>query len=77
LLRHRVLGELAVYRVLHARGQIVEVEAVSVPGLEPGTPLRLTAAAVRAMRDDLRARDRPRLGVPSPVRRAMRALPRA
>jgi hypothetical protein len=50
LLRHRVLGEKAVYRVLEARGQTVDVEAVAVPGLTPGTRVRLTAEVATAMR---------------------------
>lgn len=49
LLRHRVLGDEAFYRVVDAAGEIVEVEVVSAPGLEPGTHLRLTRAAVASM----------------------------
>jgi hypothetical protein len=49
LLRHRVLGGEAFYRVVDAAGQIVEVEVVSAPGLEPGTHVRLTQAAVGSM----------------------------
>jgi len=46
VLRHRALCSEALYRPIQTRGPIVEVE---VPGLEPGTRLQLTAAAVAAM----------------------------
>jgi len=49
LLRHCVLGGEAFYRVVDAAGEIVEVEVVSAPGLEPGTHVRLTQAAVANM----------------------------
>jgi len=49
LLRNRVLGGEAFYRVVGAAGEIVEVEVISAPGLEPGTHLRLTQAAVASM----------------------------
>jgi len=38
-----------VYRPIQTRGPIVEVEVVAAPGLQPGTRLQLTAAAVAAM----------------------------
>jgi hypothetical protein len=77
VLRQRVLGETAVYRVLGARGQIVEAEAVAVPGLRPGMRLRLTAAAATAMRDvPAIGRDRSPQEIRLPAR-AARALPRA
>jgi hypothetical protein len=50
LLGHSALGEKAVYRVLQAHGQTVDVEAVAVPGLTPGTRVRLTAEVATAMR---------------------------
>jgi hypothetical protein len=49
VLRHSALGSEAVYRVLHTRGSTVEVEVMAAPGLEPGTRLHLTTAAVAAM----------------------------
>jgi hypothetical protein len=48
-LRQRMLGSEAVYEVLHERAGIVTAEVVKAPGLEPGTQLRLTAHAARAM----------------------------
>ena len=50
MLRHRVLCSEALYRPIHVWGPIVEVEVVAAPGLQPGTRLQLTAAAVAAMR---------------------------
>ena len=50
MLRHRALCSEALYRPIQTRGPIVEVEGVAAPGLEPGTRLQLTAAAVAAMR---------------------------
>jgi hypothetical protein len=50
LLRHRALCSEAAYRLLRARGPIVEVEVVSAPGLRPGARFHLTAAAVAEMR---------------------------
>jgi hypothetical protein len=50
VLRHRALCTEAAYRLLCARGSIVEVEVVVAPGLEPGMRLHLTAAAVAGMR---------------------------
>jgi hypothetical protein len=49
LLRRRLLGTEAVYRVVADEGELVEVEVVSAPGLEPGHRLRFTAAAVEEM----------------------------
>jgi hypothetical protein len=49
VLRHSALGSEAVYRVLHTRGSIVQVEVMAAPGLEPGTRLHLTTAAAAAM----------------------------
>jgi hypothetical protein len=50
VLRHRALCSEALYRPIHVWGPIVEVEVVAAPGLQPGTRLQLTAAAVAAMR---------------------------
>jgi hypothetical protein len=50
VLRHRALCSEAVYRPIHSWGPIVEVEVVAAPGLQPGTRVQLTAAAVAAMR---------------------------
>jgi hypothetical protein len=49
LLRHQVLGEEALYRAVEVIGELVELEVVSAPGLEPGTRLRVTKAAVSRM----------------------------
>ncbi len=49
LLRHSVLGEESLYRVVSERGGIVELEVVRAPSLEPGDRYRLTAEAVREM----------------------------
>jgi hypothetical protein len=49
-LRRQVrLGTEATYRVLEWNAETVEVEAVDVPGLRPGSRLTLTRAAVEAM----------------------------
>jgi hypothetical protein len=47
--RHRLLGSTALYRVLDLTGPTVSVEAVRVPGLEPGTRIRLMRGSVGAM----------------------------
>jgi hypothetical protein len=49
LLRHRAFSGDALYRVVDSDPDIVEVEVVSAPGLEPGTRLRFTQAAVADM----------------------------
>ena len=49
LLRRRALGSEAVYRVLDDEGDVVLVEVVEAPGLQPGTRIRLAAADARAM----------------------------
>jgi hypothetical protein len=49
VLRHRALCSEALYRPIHSSGPIVEVEVVAAPGLQPGTRVQLTAAAVAAM----------------------------
>ena len=64
VLRHRVLGSEAGYRVLHRSGSTVELEVIAAPGLEAGARLHLTIAAAAAMglhtigagRDQLRVR---------------------
>ncbi len=49
LLRHRVLGGDAFYRVVDAGDSFVVVEVVSAPGLDPGARLRFTQAAIAQM----------------------------
>jgi hypothetical protein len=49
LLRHQVLGQEALYRAVEVIGELVELEVVSAPGLDPGTRLRVTKAAVSRM----------------------------
>jgi hypothetical protein len=49
LLRYRALGGEALYRVIDASEDCVEVEVVSAPGLTPGTRIRFTQAAVARM----------------------------
>ncbi len=49
LVRHRLLGSDAVYRIGRRLGPVVEVEVVAAPALASGTRLRLTAASLRAM----------------------------
>jgi hypothetical protein len=49
LLRHRVLGEESLYRVVSEREGLVELEVVRAPRLEPGRRFHLTAEAVRGM----------------------------
>jgi hypothetical protein len=50
VLRRRALRSDGVYRILRRSGETVEVEVIKAPGLAPGTHVRLSAAAVRAMR---------------------------
>ena len=49
VLRRSALRTDGVYRVLRRSGSTVEVEVITAPGLAPGTHVRLSAAAVRAM----------------------------
>jgi hypothetical protein len=49
VLRHRVLGSEAMYRILRSGGSTVEAAVVAAPGLEAGTRLHLTTAAAAAM----------------------------
>ena len=49
LVRQRMLGTDAIYRVGRSSGKLVEVEVVAAPALTPGMRLRLSAASVRAM----------------------------
>ncbi len=44
-----VLGSTASYTVVEDLGDIVVVSVIEAPGLEPGTRLRLSAAALRGM----------------------------
>ncbi len=48
-LRHEALAAESVYRVIDVSGNLVEVEVVGVPGLRPGTRLRITRRAAQAM----------------------------
>lgn len=52
ILRRRLLGSEAVYRVLAEHGDTVLVEVVEAPGLTPGSQLRLTAAVARSLACD-------------------------
>lgn len=49
LLRRSALGSEALYRVVEVHGDLVEVQVVSAPGLEPGTRIRLTTRDAAAM----------------------------
>jgi len=49
IVRQRVLGSEALYRVISEEGATVTAEVVRAPGLERGMRLRLMATAVRAM----------------------------
>jgi hypothetical protein len=49
LLRRRLLGTDAVYRVLEDGDVTVLVEVVQAPGLAPGFQMRVTAADARAL----------------------------
>lgn len=49
VLRQRMLGSVALYRVIGDDGVIVTAEVLSAPGLTPGTHLRFTGRAARAM----------------------------
>ena len=48
-MRQTLLGSEAVYALLEQAGNVVTAEAVRVPGLEPGTRVRLMARAVAGM----------------------------
>jgi len=50
VVRKRVLGTEASYRVLHEAGPIVQVEVLDAPGLAPGTHVYLSSSAVAHMR---------------------------
>jgi hypothetical protein len=49
VLRQRMLGSVALYRVINDDGATVTAEVLSAPGLAPGTHLRFTGPAARAM----------------------------
>ena len=55
VLRLRSLNSESAYREVSRSGPVVELEVLSAPGLKPGTHLRVTSAAVRAMRPDVRS----------------------
>ena|SRR5579871_1683038 len=77
VLRRRALGESATYRVLAARGAVVDVEVVDAPGLALGTSLRLTATAAAAMaKTGTGVVDAERQGVRPASVRGVRAVPR-
>ena len=44
-----MLGSESLYKVLGEDGEIVTVEVVHAPGLEPGTRVRLRAAAMEQL----------------------------
>ena len=78
LLRRRLFGEEAVYRVLQTRGEIVKVEVVTAVGLPPGTQLKLTVATATEMRaTPVTPRSRPQQEVRAPARRELPAIPRS
>jgi len=52
ILRNRLLGSEATYRVLADEGDTVLVEVVEAPGLTPGFQLRMTAAVARELACD-------------------------
>ncbi len=47
--RQTMLGTDAVYRVVEVSGEHATVQVCDAPGLEPGTQIRLTVAALAAM----------------------------
>jgi N-acetylglutamate synthase-like GNAT family acetyltransferase len=49
IVRQRVLGSEALYRLISEEGATVTAEVVAAPGLQRGMRLRLMATAVRAM----------------------------
>jgi hypothetical protein len=49
LVRQRMLGSDAVYRVGRRSGPLVEVEVIAAPALASGTRLRFTTASLGAM----------------------------
>jgi hypothetical protein len=49
IVRQRLLGSEAVYRVISDEGLTMTAEVVEAPGLRRGMRLRLMATAVRAM----------------------------
>jgi len=48
-MRRSALGTDALYRVVGVEGDLVEVQVVSAPGLEPGARVRLTLRDAQAM----------------------------
>jgi hypothetical protein len=77
VLRRAALGGSGTYRVLAARGAVVEVEVLEAPGLAPGTTLRLTTAAAAAMLTaSIDVVDAERQGVRPASTRGVRAVPR-
>jgi hypothetical protein len=70
VLRHRALGTEATYRVLGSTQAIFNLAVLEVPGLRPGSRIRVCAAAARAMqpmRSDAAGRSRRWLGVNAPT----------
>jgi hypothetical protein len=49
LLKQRVLGTVALYRVVKIRWGTVTVETVQVPGLAPGQRIRLTKQSAQRL----------------------------
>jgi len=59
VLRRRALYSESAYREVARCGPMVELEVLDVPGLTPGTHVRVTSDAVQAMTPDMsRARQR-------------------
>jgi len=54
LLRRVAFGQEALYRVVTATPETVDVEVLSAPGLPSGTRVRFTTAAARAMQSATR-----------------------
>jgi hypothetical protein len=50
IVRERLLGTEAVYRVVKRQGELVELEVICSPGLDPGRHTVVTADAVSRMK---------------------------
>jgi hypothetical protein len=55
VLRRHALDSDSAYRKVARHGQTVELEVLNAPGLQPGTHMRVTAAAARAMKPQTRS----------------------
>jgi len=71
VLRYRALGSEGTYRVLEARGSLVELEVITAPGLQAGARIQVCTGAARAMEPvRVPARARFEFAAPRTVRRA-------